>query len=436
MKKEKSLRKELAARKFHTPNKLLYWAYHFIGKYIVMPKYNYTYTVKDDINDCEGPCFLIWNHLSRVDHFYLMEAAYPRRFNMVAGYNEFFRGHLHTVFKMMKIIPKKNFTQDIAGLRGMNSIISQGGTVCFSPEGMSSIYGTNQPIVPGTGRFLKHYHLPVYFLKLKGSYLTSTKACLDERYGKVEGEMQLLFSAAQLDTMTDEEVDDAINAAFRHDDYAWSFEQSLTWKNPGGMCKQLNTICYKCPRCGAELKMAVEEKGNLLRCTECGNGARVGNDYRFVPLNDTCVLPASPAAWVTAERQDIIRQIRADKAYQFRDFVKIGDMPDDHFMKNKATTELCGSGVLTFDHAGIHFEGTRHGTDWKFDLSYSVIFSLVIVTDTTYFGLYVDGEYYEFFPESCSTGKMLLITEEMHRLHFNTWKNFPWNAELYDSEKE
>ena len=26
---------------------------------------------------------------------------------------------------------------------------------------------------------------------------------------------------------------------------------------------------------------------------------------------------------------------------------------------------------------------------------------------------------------------MLLIVEEMHRLHVNNWKNYPWNAYMY-----
>ncbi|MBO4366774.1 MAG: hypothetical protein J5843_03850, partial [Clostridia bacterium] len=31
-------------------------------------------------------------------------------------------------------------------------------------------------------------------------------------------------------------------------------------------------------------------------------------------------------------------------------------------------------------------------------------------------------------------GYALLITEEMHRLHANIWKNFPWNDWMYEPE--
>ncbi|MBQ1503585.1 MAG: hypothetical protein IIZ35_06220, partial [Clostridia bacterium] len=54
---------------------------------------------------------------------------------------------------------------------------------------------------------------------------------------------------------------------------------------------------------------------------------------------------------------------------------------------------------------------------------------------TAKFSFYVDSEFYEFTPDRRSVGKMLLITEEMHRLHFNTWKNFPWNDWMYEGRE-
>ena len=54
------------------------------------------------------------------------------------------------------------------------------------------------------------------------------------------------------------------------------------------------------------------------------------------------------------------------------------------------------------------------------------------MTTTAKFALFVGGEFYEFMPDRRTVGKMLLITEEMHRLHVNLWKNFPWNDGLYE----
>ncbi len=431
MKKEKeSLQMQLAKRKYKIPNRFYYWIYHFLMSGFIAKKYRPHVTVKDSVSDCDGPCFLIWNHLSRLDHAFVMQAAYPRPINIVAGYNEFFRSHLHTVFKMMNIIPKKIYTSDMLSMRGMNSIIRQGGCIAFSPEGMSSIYGCNQPVVPGTARFIKHYRIPVYFLKIKGSYLTSTKMCLDERYGRVEAELSLLFTPEQLDAMTPEEIDSAINDACRFDDYLWQKEQRIKWKHKHGMCKRLSDMCYVCPKCGAELRMTATE--DYIKCEECGNGATVNDYYDFVPFDDGCVIPETVTKWVEQERVKTIKEIRRDPGYSYSCKMKLGYMPPDHYMKHLQTTEECGEGVLTIDHAGIHYDGTKLGAPWHFDLSYEVIFSLPIVTDTSKFGLYVEGEFYEFTPEIPAVGKMLLLTEEMHRLHVNEWKNFPWNDFMYE----
>ena len=54
-------------------------------------KYKPNFHIIDDVNDCDGPCFVIFNHLSRIDHMYVCGVTHPRVTNMVAGYSEFYR---------------------------------------------------------------------------------------------------------------------------------------------------------------------------------------------------------------------------------------------------------------------------------------------------------------------------------------------------------
>ncbi len=427
---KKTLQQKLKERKFKIPNPFFYWIYYFLMGKFIMQKYKPHIKIIDDINECKGACFLIWNHLSRLDHAYMMAATYPRRLNIVAGYVEFFRSHLHTVFRLNQILPKKNYTQDIAGMKAMQSIINQGGCVCFAPEGMSSIYGTNQPIVPGTGHYLKHYRIPVYYIECRGQYCTNTKVCLDERINRTEATLRLLYTPEQLDEKTDEEVQDEINALFRHDEYEWTKKQHLKWTKMDRSCERLSDICFRCPKCGKDLTM--DAHGDTIKCRACGNGARVNAYYEFEPLTEDAVLPESPSKWVRWERYGIIREIRKDPDYSFSTEVELGYVPPYHWIPDKKASEPCGRGVITFDHQGIHFTGTKLGEPFSFDLSYETVYSLIIEVATDIFGLYVGGDYYEFRPDEPSVGKMLLITEEMHRLHYNIWKNFPWEADLYE----
>ena len=164
-KQKKTLQQKINYRKYHQPNRFIYsFLKRLVIDKILAPKYNIHYEIIDDINKEKGPCFIIFNNQSRIDYVWNVQATYPRRLNFVTGYNEFFRSHLHFILKLANAIPKKNFTIDMPAMRAIDSIIKQNGVVCFSPEGMSSISGHNQPVVSGTGKFIKHYGIPVYFL--------------------------------------------------------------------------------------------------------------------------------------------------------------------------------------------------------------------------------------------------------------------------------
>ncbi|MBO4797629.1 MAG: 1-acyl-sn-glycerol-3-phosphate acyltransferase [Candidatus Methanomethylophilaceae archaeon] len=426
---KQTLQERLAAREFHSPGRAVTWVYHAIGSTVLLPKYA-PHFAKDSELPEKGPFILVWNHLSRLDHLYTMKAMYPLRYNMVAGYSEFFRSHLQAVFRLNQILPKKIYEQDIPGIKAIHSILRKDGIVAFSPEGMSSIYGTNQPVVPGSGRFIQYFRLPVYCLEMRGQYLTSTKHFLEERKGRTEARLYRLFTPEDLARMTPGEIDERLNEAFRHDEFEWTAERHIRWNMHGRSCEHLDEICYRCPKCGADLAMTA--KGDRIFCRECGNGAVLNDYYEFEPFDEGCVIPASPSKWVEEERVDIIRKIREDPGYSVTERVELGDLPPYHLLTKKKTSEPCGSGEMTFDHQGIHFTGVRRNEPWHFDLSYSQVFSLVIMTSTARFALYVNGAFYEFTPDRRSVGKLLLVTEEMHRLHFNVWKNFPWCNWMYE----
>ena len=432
MAKEKlTIKEQLNKRQYKTPSGLT-WAFYaalarspFFG-----PKYHVTYKKIDDINKYKGPAFIIFNHQSRRDYLFLKNLIAPHRFNMVASYQEFFRKKFTFLFKVAQVIPKKMFTNDPKGIRAIDSIIKQGGTVAFSPEGTSSIFGHNQPIVVGTGRFLKYYGVPVYLMKLEGSYLTSHKVDINDRIGKVNATLSILFTPEQLKEMPWEEIDSKINEALHHDDYKWNKVQHIRYKSKGRILTNMNDMLYKCPRCGEEL--CIDTTGNTLKCTKCGNGGTMDDYYDWHPFDDTCKLFDTPTDWVDWERVQVIHEIRDNPDYFIEEEVELGKMPDYEPVKdNNATSVRCGSGKVRFDHQGIHFDGTKDNEPWHFDLSYSTINSLVIENDLTQFGLFVDGMIYDFFPKRHIVGKLTLVTEEMHRLHFNTWKNFPWNDYMY-----
>ena len=424
------IRGDIAKRKYHKPNPLMYFIYYVVGRTPLLGgKYHPHYKVVNKI--AKGPAFIIWNHQSRRDHTFVASLAWPRRVNFVCEYVSFFREHLHWPFKMSSVLPKKVFCNDIIGIRAIRSVIKQGGVVAFSPEGTSSIFGDNQPIVPGTGRFLQVFNVPVYCVDLKGSYLTNNKISTDDRIGEVYAELKLLFSVEDLKKMTPEEIENKINVQFHHDDYAWNKEKHIAYKSNGRICTNLSDMLYKCPKCGQEFEMHAE--GDFIECTHCGNKATMDDFYDFHP-EEGAVIPNTPTDWVHKERLDIIDEIRRDPNYKFEFHCKIGDYPNDHYIPKTDVSEICGEGVYCIDHKGVHFKGFKRGEPFSFDYDYQRVWTYPMTVDLSCFSLFIDEEEIDFYPDNRCVGKAIMLTEEMHRLHVNTWKNFPWFDYMYEGK--
>ena len=425
---KETLQEKLARRKYKIPNKFVYCTLNkLIINPFLAPKFHPTYHIIDNINDYKGPCFLIYNHQSRMDYIYIAQATYPRPLNFVVGYNEFFRSHLQFIFKLIHNIPKKNFNSDVASIRAINQIIKKNGVVCIAPEGMSSITGHSQPIALGTGKLLKYYHIPVYMVKLKGAFLSNTKVCLDERYGKVDVTLQRLFDEEQLRNLSVEEIENKINEELWQDDYEWNKKERIKFDMKGNSCSHLHDLCYHCFKCNKDFTMFGEK--DKIVCKECGNGATLNEYYDLIPFDDTCIIPESISKWVDEERRLVYHEIQ-DESFEFKEEVKLGKIPENHYLKNQATSEICGEGILTINHEGFFYKGTKDNQEFDFKIDYNHLPTLGMPIDVTFFSIYHDGKYYDIFPKNAVVGKILLIVEEMHRLHVNAWKNFPW-ADTY-----
>ena len=433
MAKKLDIRRSVATRKYRSPAFLPYLIYYLVGRTHLLGGKYHPHIERIDKLPRKGACFVIWNHQSRRDHTFLCTALWPRRMSMVCEYNEFFRSHLHFAFKGNRIIPKKPFdTTDYLGLKAIDEVIKRGGVIALSPEANSSNFGNNQPVVLGTGKFLKYYRIPIYMVHLEGSYLTNNKNFDEDRIGKVNGKLYKLFSPEDLDKMTPQEVEDRINLELKFDDYDWNKTARVKFKHKSGICTNLSDMCYKCPTCGKEFTMVSED--NYIKCLDCGHGATMDDYYDFHPFEGS-IIPETPSKWVLNERRDIIKEIRKDKNYEFSFDCDLGMLPNDHYIKNHAISEKAGEGKVIINHSGFHYRGTRNNKEYNVDIDWKYLYTFNVSIDLSRVTIYIDGEYTEFAPYVRAYAvKALLLVEEMHRLHVNAWKNFPWFDYLYKED--
>ncbi len=413
----------IAARKIQRPNAI----YNILGtvwRLFMYKKYNVHYNLKTDFRREKGPFFFISNHASRLDYIFTGVPLLPLRMNFVAGYNEFHRSHLAFVFKLLRVIPKKNFVPDIHTVKEISRVIKSGGGVCLFPEGMSSISGANQPVAVGTGKLLKHHGVPVYYSVIRGGYLTSPKYNLRDRCGRVEVDFDILFTPQQLKAMSPEEIEDTINRAIYHDDYAWNKKQGYRYDIGDNGAEDLEDLLFWCPKCGKQHSMRTE--GNRIFCADCGNGAVLTDTYELVPFDDTCVIPETQTAWFNAQREVIRREV-AEEGFVLEAEVELGMLPAHELLKNQSTSTVVGGGLLRLDSSGLRYTGTKNGEDWSFHIKIRNLPTYGMCTDLSRFYTFVDGEFVEFYPKERVVEKFFLATEELHRLHGGSWQDFKFH---------
>ena len=419
---KKTLQEKLQARQVKLPNGLLYAILMLVVK-ILNGKIHTSFRFKADPRKDKKPFILISNHASRVDYQFTGPACFPNKLNYVVGYNEFVRFPVCLILKLMQAIPKKNFTPDLHCMRQMRSVIRQGGNLCIMPEGMSSITGMAQPVMIGTGKFLKMMGVTVYYTKVSGGYLTYTKHCLDERAGRVEVTVDRMFTAEELNSLTPQEIENTMNRLLAHDDYIWNKQAQVRFDGKGQMAKALDTLLYLCPKCGALHQMACS--GNEMRCTACGNTVALDECYNLHPVGEGSDCPALVSDWVLLERKKAEEDVK-DPNFTYRGHVRVGRLPKYKNLKGDDTSVICGEGELWLNRDGLHFSGTVDNEPYSMHLSTEQVPTFGMCTDISRFYTFVEGEFIEFYPDNRDVLRWDHLTEEMHRINGGKWQNTPY----------
>lgn len=391
------------------------------------------YTRKTDMKKYKNePIVVLSNHSARYDYTFVKGAIGKRRFNFVTAEEEFHRTSLKNIFKLGHCIPKKGFVPDSNCIRHIFGLFKNVKNPCLAicPCGLPSISGAQRPVVPGIGRLLKRLGARVLVVRIHGSYLTSPRYDIAERPGCVEAVLEELFSLEDLAKFSPEELDDKINEALFTDDYEWNLTKQYSYKcKSGNYAQNMEQILYKCPKCHE--KFTMEGRGNVIKCTHCGNGATLDDKYNLVPIGDS-VIPVTPREWYDWERREM-RRLVTDPDFFLEEHAILGKQPDYGYVKeNNLTAYPIGEGVIRLDKEGFGFKGTRDGKPWEVFIPRQALYTTIMNDDCSYFCTNASGEFLQFIPDSLSSVHWSLAVEEISRVYDGIYKNFPW----FDYDKE
>ena len=417
----KTIAQKLAEREARPPGTILY-SILVKGVVPLLSKgVKPTFTYKARPSEDKGPFVLISNHASRVDYLYTAPACYPRKLNYVVGYNEFFLWPTSILLGAAQVIPKRNFTPDIHCIKQIFNIIRKGGCICIMPEGMSSITGMAQPVMPGGGALLKRLGVNVYYTKISGGYLANTKHYLKQRNGRTEVTVDRMFTPEELATLSVEQIEDRMNELLAHDDYIWNKEKQVEFKDKGdGMAYALDTLLYMCPKCGAMHKM--ECSGDTMRCTACGNTISIDSRFNINAVGENSVCPELVTDWTILERRKAAEEVRRE-GFSYSGHVRIGRLPEHRKLGLGQTSKICGDGELRLDAEGLHFDGTENGSPLKFSIVPAALPTFGMCTDISRFYTFLNGKFIEFYPDGRDALHWDHLVEELHRAKGGKWQD-------------
>lgn len=421
---KKTINEKLKHRKYKKPNALMYRLLYCIVP-LVFGKYKVKVTRKLDLKKYKHQQFiLIGNHASRADYIFASLACGPGiRLNYLTGHQEFYRKHLQGIFSLVKNVPKKQYIVDLVGHKGIKKVLADGGNICFFPEGHSSISGAQQPVVVGTGAFLKHLNLPVLKLKIRGGYLTNSKFDVNERCGACETEISELLLPEQMQKLSGAEIDEIIDRELYHDDFEWNKQVQVSFKNGGKPAKHLEQLMYVCPVCGQEFCM--ESTAHHINCTKCGFSVTVDDKFNLTAPSGT-FMPSTPSKWVDWERRLMRKEVQ-NPDFSYSEPVRLGMLPKYDYVPKQEHSQEVGHGILTIDRTGLTYKGTKNGEQVTLHLDSKDIFTMVMPNDTSYLFTWAFGEFYDFEPTNHICGlKLTLAVEEVHRVNGGIWQNYKW----------
>lgn len=196
----------------------------------------------------EEPYIVLANHTTDLDPV-LVAMSFPQHMYFVASEHIYRWGVVSKVLSWcFAPIARAKGTTDARTVMDILGRLHAGHNVCIFAEGNRSFNGLTTEILPSTGKLVKATGAMLLTYKLEGGYFTSPRWSRSMRRGKMFGHVAGKYSAAQLKSMTNEEVSALIERDLSEDAYERQQKNPVRYRGKH-LAEHLETALYLCPRC-------------------------------------------------------------------------------------------------------------------------------------------------------------------------------------------
>ena len=346
---------------------------------------------KQNICGClpKGPAIVLCNHGSFIDFIYaaaMLPGRYP---NFVIARLYFYHKLLGGLLRCLGGFPKSMFANDMGSTKNCLHVLKEQGILVMMPEARLSTVGCFEDIQDRTYSFLKKAGVPVYTIKLFGDFLADPKWGSGIRRGSVvEAQLDILFTAEQLQTLDTTEIAAAVEQRLTYDELAWLREKPKQRYRTRRLAEGLENILTLCPACGR--KYTITTKNRDIFCEHCGKLTQMDDRYSFSAdfrFRDF-------AQWYAWQKEQLHREILADPDYTLRSKVTL-HLPS---LDGRRFTREAGNGVCSLSRQGLTYEGTRDGEFCTVTFPVERVYRLLFGAGED-FELYDGAEILYFVPE-------------------------------------
>ncbi len=344
------------------------------------------------VNKCGGqpekPAIILCNHGSFIDFIFAQSLVIKSRPHFAVARLYFYHRYLGWLLRKLGCFPKSMFALDIESTKNCLQILRSGEILAMMPEARLSTVGQFEDIQESTYSFLKKSKVPVYTVKLQGDYFADPKWGKGVRRGAlVEAELDILFTAEQIQELTVDEIKTAVEQRLSYNEFSWLETKSDIHYRNRKLAEGLENILTLCPICGE--KHTVWTKGREIFCKNCGKLTSLNDRYGF----DGEFRFANFSQWYHWQKDLLRQQILKNEAYSLQSKVELR-LPSN----GNGLTRNAGSGICTLDRSGLRYTGTKDGETVDIHFPLRQIYRLLFGAGEN-FEVYNGNQIHYFVPE-------------------------------------
>lgn len=378
------------------------------------------YVYHFDRKSMKGRQVLILADHASTDSYIFAILGYPFvEPNVVMGYQNILRKGLFRILLKVGVIPKKLFIPDVSTVRSILRLKKQGASFLLFPEGIQSMDGSTMPTNPASMQLVKKLGLDVVLVTSFGAYLNRPRFDACYRRGPMEFHYEILFTAKELEELTEDELYKRYLERFRYNDFEENARRGSVYRGRHENAFGLDKILYVCPKCGKEFTLSVN--GDTVECV-CGSRVRVDETYALKPVNDPDYPFSRIDEWFRFQRETVRREV-SDESFSLSYPAEYLTL-DYRVLGNDRCVKL-GEGTVTLNRNSFRYDGTKNGEPVSILIPIEDMPSAPFVSGTAnefFFG----NEYFRFVPmnDPKLSVKILLAVEELHRLSDPVWDRY------------